>query len=54
LLAFQGSFPFDVVGDPTKTLYRRFGVETSVFAILNPKVWSTIFKANAVKACVIG
>jgi peroxiredoxin len=49
LLPFQGSFPFDVIGDPKKALYQRFGVETSVLAILNPKVWSTIFKANAAK-----
>jgi hypothetical protein len=44
LLPYQGSFPFDLIGDPKKTLYQRFGVETSVLAILNPKVWSTIFK----------
>jgi hypothetical protein len=31
-------------------LYLRISKDvTSVFAILNPKVWSTIFKANAVK-----
>jgi peroxiredoxin len=49
LLPYQGSFPFDVIGDPKKTLYQRFGVETSVLAILNPKVRSTIFKANAAR-----
>jgi peroxiredoxin len=49
LLPYQGSFPFDVVGDPEKVLYRRFGVETSVFAILNPKVWPTLFRANGAK-----
>jgi peroxiredoxin len=49
LLPYQGSFPFDVVGDPEKVLYRRFGVEASVLAILNPKVWPTLFKANSAK-----
>jgi peroxiredoxin len=49
LLPYQGSFPFDVVGDPQKILYRRFGVETSVLAILNPKVWPTLFRANVAK-----
>jgi peroxiredoxin len=49
LLSYQGSFPFDVVGDPEKALYRRFGVQSSVLAILNPKVWPTLFEANAAK-----
>jgi peroxiredoxin len=49
LLPFQGSFPFDVIADPQKQLYGRFGVETSVLAILNPKVWPTLFKASAAK-----
>ena len=49
LLPYQGSFPFDVVGDPEKILYRKFGVETSVLSILSPRVWSTLFKANAAK-----
>lgn len=49
LLPYQGSFPFDVIGDPHKALYARCGVETSVLAILNPKVWPTLFKAGAAK-----
>ncbi len=31
--------PFDVVADPEKTLYREFGVESSLRAILDPHVW---------------
>jgi hypothetical protein len=31
--------PFAIVGDPDKQLYREFGVESSPFSILNPKVW---------------
>jgi len=49
LLPFQGSFPFDVVGDPDKILYRQFGVETSIYAILNPGAWSAIWKGSALK-----
>jgi len=47
LLPYQGSFPFDVVGDPEKKLYVQFGVQSSIFSILNPSVWPTIFKANS-------
>jgi peroxiredoxin len=50
LLPFQGAFPFDVIGDPEKILYRRFGVESSVFSILNPLAWPAIIKGNLAKA----
>ena len=49
LLPYQGKFPFDVVGDPDKKLYREFGVETSVFAILNPAAWPSMFKGMGLK-----
>jgi len=38
-----------VVGDPDKKLYREFGVETSVFAILNPAAWPSMFKGMGLK-----
>jgi len=44
LLPYQGKFPFDVVGDPEKHLYAQFGVEPSVFAILDVRVWPAIVK----------
>ena len=47
LLPYQGQFPFDVIGDPDKTLYRQFGVETSIYAILNPAAWPSMFKGHA-------
>lgn len=37
LLPYQGQFPFDVIGDPEKDLYHRYGIETSIWAILNPR-----------------
>ena len=38
MLKYQAQLPFDCVPDPAKTLYRKFGVETSVFAPLHPAV----------------
>lgn len=46
LLPYQGHFPFDVVGDPTKTLYRKYGVESSIFAFLSLKAWAASLKGN--------
>ena len=46
LLPHQGKFPFDVIGDPKKELYRRFGVESSILAILDPRAWPALFKGN--------
>jgi hypothetical protein len=34
LLQHHAQFPFDVIGDPEKTLCRRHGVERSLFALL--------------------
>jgi peroxiredoxin len=39
LLPYQGSFPFDVVGDADRRFYRQYGVGRSIFSILNPKTW---------------
>ena len=49
LLPFQGAFPFHVIGDPGKKLYRQFGVETSLKALLNPAVWPVMFKGSLAK-----
>jgi peroxiredoxin len=49
LLPYQGSFPFDVVGDPEKALYKQFGVESSLLALLNPLAWPAILKGNLAK-----
>ena len=45
LLPYQGGFPFDIIGDPKKELYKKFGVESSIFALLNPKVWPAMIKS---------
>jgi peroxiredoxin len=36
-----------IVADPKKTLYRRFGVESGVRAVLDPRAWPTIVRAVA-------
>lgn len=36
------TLPFDIIADPTKKLYREFGVETSRFALLHPKTIAAI------------
>jgi peroxiredoxin len=39
LYPYQNTTPFALVADPNKHLYRQFYVETSLSAILHPKVW---------------
>lgn len=46
LLAYQGRFPFDVIGDPTKVLYRQYGVESSISAFLSLKAWAASLRGN--------
>lgn len=38
MLRYQARLPFDCVADPSKRLYRTFGVETSLRALLHPMV----------------
>jgi len=42
LRKYQDDMPFTVIGDPDKKLYRRFGVEASLAAILKPGAWRAI------------
>jgi peroxiredoxin len=42
LRKYQDDMPFAVIGDPDKTLYRRFGVEASPKAVLNPRSWRAL------------
>ncbi len=39
LREYQSDLPFAVVADPEKTLYRQFGVETSLASVLHPRAW---------------
>lgn len=40
MLKYQAQLPFDCVADPSKVLYRQFGVEASLRALLHPAVLS--------------
>ncbi|MFF0309365.1 peroxiredoxin-like family protein [Streptosporangium sp. NPDC004379] len=40
--------PFAMVADPDQRLYREFGVEPSVRALLDPRVWPAIVRGVAV------
>jgi peroxiredoxin len=42
LRKYEKDLPFPVVGDPERKLYRRFGVEASAKAILNPGAWRAL------------
>ena len=42
LRKYQGDMPFPVIADPKKQLYRKFGVEASTRAILNPRAWRAL------------
>ena len=46
LLPYQGRFPFDVIGDPSHTLYRRYGVEKSIWAVLSPRAWPASIRGS--------
>jgi len=36
--------PFAMIADPTKQLYKAFGVETSILSVLNPIAWPAAIK----------
>lgn len=38
----EDDLPFAVIADPDKELYRRYGVESSIRAILRPGVWRAL------------
>lgn len=39
MLEHHSNAPFPIVADPTKSLYKAFGVESSIRSVLNPKAW---------------
>lgn len=40
MLKYGGDFPFAMIADPQKQLYKSFGVESSILAVINPVVWA--------------
>ncbi|MRH91742.1 redoxin domain-containing protein [Nocardia sp. SYP-A9097] len=47
LRKYTEDFPLDLIADPTRTLYREFGVESTPRALLNPRAWPTIIRGVA-------
>ena len=41
----QSQLPFAVIADPSKHLYREFGVESSPRAVLDPRSWLTAMRS---------
>lgn len=39
LRRYQADLPFAVVADPDRKLYKQFGVESSIRAVLDPRAW---------------
>jgi len=44
MLKYQAQLPFDCIPDPNKWLYREFGVEASLQAVLHPAALSAGFR----------
>ncbi|MFE9325277.1 peroxiredoxin-like family protein [Nocardia sp. NPDC052278] len=44
LRKYEGDLPFDLIADPTRTLYREFGIEAKRRALLDPRAWPTIIR----------
>lgn len=40
MLKHGGDVPFAMIADPEKNLYKSFGVESSIFSVINPAVWA--------------
>lgn len=39
MLKYHASAPFPLIADPSRSLYRTFGVESSIRSILSPAAW---------------
>ncbi|WP_330228380.1 AhpC/TSA family protein [Nocardia sp. NBC_00508] len=47
LRKYTAELPLDVMADPSRKLYREFGVETSPRALLDPRGWPAILRGVA-------
>ena len=44
LLEHHADFPFALVADPSRQLYRKFGVDRTLGSLLNPAAWPAVIK----------
>lgn len=49
MLLHHSDAPFPLIADPDKSLYKKFGVEASVAALLHPKAWMAGMKGLFVR-----
>jgi len=47
LLEHAADLPFSIIADPRKELYGEFGVESSLWALLDPRAWLPIIRGVA-------
>ncbi|MEU7631584.1 peroxiredoxin-like family protein [Nocardia sp. NPDC049220] len=47
LRKYTADLPLNVVADPTRILYREFGVETSPRTLLDPRGWTAVLRGVA-------
>lgn len=47
LRPYAADLPFPVIADPDKRLYREFGAESSLRALLDPRAWPAIVRGVA-------
>ncbi|WP_433682592.1 peroxiredoxin-like family protein [Nocardia sp. CA-119907] len=45
LRKYEGDLPFDLIADPTRILYREFGIESTPRALLDPRAWPTLIRS---------
>jgi len=50
LRTYAGNLPLDVVADPDKQFYKKFGVETSLRGVLDPRAFTPVLKAMVRRA----
>jgi hypothetical protein len=43
-LPYQSHYPFEVICDPEKKLYRQFGVQSSIAAIFSLATWKAAYQ----------
>jgi peroxiredoxin len=41
MLKYGSDFPFAMIADPAKEIYKAFGIESSVMSIINPAAWAS-------------
>lgn len=46
---YYGELPFAMIADPRREIYAQYGIETSLWALLNPGAWPGLVKGYRLK-----